>query len=136
MYWYYYNLDNLLKPFIVDLIRSLTLENRSFRRGIFSKLIALMKPFIIITLFIQFALNAQSYVFDDVAQDQGLDFIHDHGGSGEKYYVETMGSGVCLLDFDNDNDLDIYFCQGAALPGWDKNTVLANKLFRNDWSGC
>ncbi len=91
-----------------------------------------MKPLIIITLFIQFALNAQSYVFDDVAQDQGLDFIHDHGGSGEKYYVETMGSGVCLLDFDNDNDLDIYFCQGAPLPGWDKNTVLANKLFRND----
>jgi len=35
-----------------------------------------MKPLIIITLFIQFALNAQSYVFDDVAQDQGLDFIH------------------------------------------------------------
>ena len=91
-----------------------------------------MKPLAIITLSFYFSLNAQSYVFDDLTNEQGLDFIHDHGGSGEKYYVETMGSGVCLLDFDNDNDLDIYFCQGAALPGWDKNTVLANKLFRND----
>ena len=63
-----------------------------------------MKLLAIITLSFYFSLNAQSYVFDDLTNEQGLDFIHDHGGSGEKYYVETMGSGVCLLDFDNDND--------------------------------
>ena len=91
-----------------------------------------MKPLAIITLSIYISLNAQSYVFDDLTNEQGLDFIHDHGGSGEKYYVETMGSGVCLIDYDNDQDLDIYFCQGAPLPGWNKNIVLANTLFRND----
>ena len=55
---------------------------------------------------------------------QGLIFKHDHGGSGERHYIESIGSGVCLLDYDNDNDLDIYFCQGSELPGWDKDIVL------------
>ncbi len=91
-----------------------------------------MKPLIIISLLINLTLDAQSFVFEDAAKDQGLDFIHDHGGSGEKFYVETMGSGVCLLDYDNDGDLDIYFCQGAPLPGWDKNIQLKNRLYQND----
>ncbi|SVA67012.1 uncharacterized protein METZ01_LOCUS119866, partial [marine metagenome] len=83
-------------------------------------------------LFARVPAGTQDIFFYDLAQDQGLDFVHDHGGSGEKYYVETMGSGVCLLDYDNDHDLDIYFCQGAALPGWDKKIILENKLFQND----
>lgn len=82
-------------------------------------------------LFVSF-LSSQTLEFRDVATNQGLIFHHDHGGSGEKYYVETMGSGVCLFDYDNDGDLDIYFLQGAPLPGWDKNIILENKLFRND----
>tara|TARA_B100000809_G_C15139480_1_gene532389 strand:- start:550 stop:2079 length:1530 start_codon:yes stop_codon:yes gene_type:complete len=43
-----------------------------------------------------------------------------------------MGSGICLLDYDNDGDLDAYFPQGAPLLGWEKNIVLENKLYRND----
>ncbi len=83
------------------------------------------------TLFIQLSFG-QSYIYNDLAELEGLDFNHDHGGIGQKYYVETMGSGVCLLDYDNDNDLDIYFCQGAPLPGWNEDEILENKLFRND----
>ena len=75
---------------------------------------------------------AQSLVFIDIADDQLLNFVHDHGGTGEKYYMETMGSGVCLFDYDNDGDLDAYFLQGASLPGWDKEIILENKLYRND----
>ena len=74
----------------------------------------------------------QSLVFKDVADNQLLNFIHDHGGTGEKYYIETMGSGVCLFDYDNDGDLDSYFLQGSSLPGWDKKIILENKLYRND----
>ena len=77
-------------------------------------------------------LFSEGFTFIDESGSQGLSFIHDHGGSGERYYVETIGSGVCLLDYDNDNDLDLYFCQGASLPGWNKDILLENKLFRND----
>ena len=77
-------------------------------------------------------LFSDEFLFKDESESQGLIFTHDHGGSGEKYYIETMGSGVCLLDYDNDKDLDVFFCQGAALPGWDKKFILENKLFRND----
>jgi hypothetical protein len=43
-----------------------------------------------------------------------------------------MGSGVCLLDYDNDGDLDIYFTQGAPLPGWKGTQPLTNRLYQNN----
>ena len=92
----------------------------------------MMRSLVTTIIFLTNTLFAQSFDFVDQAGRNGLEFDHAHGGSGEKFYVETMGSGVCLLDYDNDNDLDIYFCQGAPLPGWEKNLKLENKLFRND----
>lgn len=77
-------------------------------------------------------LSAQKLSFRDVAEERGLDFVHDHGGTDQKFYVETMGSGCCLLDYDNDSDLDVFFLQGAPLPGWKKELTLRNQLFRND----
>jgi len=74
----------------------------------------------------------QPLVFKDVADIQLLNFVHDHGGTGEYYYIESMGSGVCLFDYDNDGDLDAYFLQGASLPGGDKEITLENKLYRNE----
>ncbi|MBC8345519.1 MAG: CRTAC1 family protein [Candidatus Marinimicrobia bacterium] len=78
------------------------------------------------------SLVGQDLSFIDVAKNTGLHFTHDHGGNGEKFYVETMGSGVCLVDYDNDGDLDIYFTQGAPLPGWDGSRQLTNKLYQNN----
>ncbi len=79
-----------------------------------------------------YVLFAQQISFKDVAPERGLNFVHDHGGTDQKFYIETMGSGCCLLDYDNDNDLDIFFLQGAPLPGWNKKVTLRNQLFRND----
>jgi hypothetical protein len=47
----------------------------------------------------------------------GIDFVHQMGGSGEKFVVETMGSGLALFDADGDGDQDVYLLQGAPLPG-------------------
>ena len=91
-----------------------------------------MVSFFFISVFVLSVVSGQSWGFYDFAQIQNLNFKHDHGGSGRYFYVESMGGGVCLLDYDNDGDLDIYFTQGAPLPGWDKNIILENKLFRND----
>jgi len=88
--------------------------------------------FLFILVFISSIGFGESWGLYDLAQIQNLNFKHDHGGSGKYFYVESMGGGVCLLDFDNDGDLDIYFTQGAPLPGWEKNIILENKLFRND----
>ena len=76
----------------------------------------------------------QSLQFKDIADKQLLNFVHDHGGSGEYYYIESMGSGICIFDYDSDGDLDAYFPQGASLPGWGKKIILENKLYRNDGS--
>ena len=73
---------------------------------------------------------SQKFNFNDQSESQGLIFHHDHGGSGERYYIVTIGLGVSLFDYDNENDLDVYFCQGSPFPGWNKNINLENKLFR------
>ncbi len=83
-------------------------------------------------LILKSTLSAQPLSFKDVAAERGLNFVHDHGGTDQKFYIETMGSGCCLLDYDNDNDLDVFFLQGAPLPGWKKEVTLRNQLFRND----
>jgi len=77
-------------------------------------------------------LLGQGIRFKDHAKQRSLNFKHDHGGSGEYYYVESMGSGICMFDYDNDGDLDAYFPQGSSLPGWNKKIQLENKLYRND----
>ncbi|NIU68156.1 MAG: hypothetical protein GWN73_23180, partial [Actinobacteria bacterium] len=49
----------------------------------------------------------------------GVDFRHHHGGSGEYYMVETMGSGVAVFDYDGDGDPDLFFVDGGVLPGYE-----------------
>ncbi|MCY4026512.1 MAG: hypothetical protein OXH75_09405, partial [Acidobacteria bacterium] len=80
--------------------------------------------------------------FTERAEASGLDFVHFNGMSGEFYFEEMVGSGVALLDFDNDGDLDVYLVQGAML-GAGKTLAdalippamplpLTDRLYRND----
>lgn len=53
--------------------------------------------------------------------------------SGRLYFVEMMGAGGALFDYDNDGDLDIYAVQGHALePGRPPDSALVDQLYRND----
>ena len=61
----------------------------------------------------------------------GLDFRHHHGGSGERYMVETVVGGLALLDYDDDGDLDVLFVDGGVLPGYEGPTP-RSRLYRND----
>jgi enediyne biosynthesis protein E4 len=59
--------------------------------------------------------------FSDITHAAGLDKFHYKSGTPEKGTIlETPGSGVALLDYDNDGWLDIYLVNGstfAALKG-------------------
>jgi enediyne biosynthesis protein E4 len=68
----------------------------------------------------------------DVTQQTGITFIHTDGSSGNRYIVETVASGLALFDFDNDGDVDIYFLNGAPLPGTGITNVPRNSLWRNE----
>ena len=54
-------------------------------------------------------------VFQDVAAQAGLTRWHNTTGTPEKQLIiEAKGSGVCLLDYDNDGWLDIYLVNGST----------------------
>src|SRR5947207_4123816 len=53
--------------------------------------------------------------FTDITRSTNIDFKHENSATSSKYLVETMGSGVALLDYDNDGRLDIFFTNGARI---------------------
>ena len=55
--------------------------------------------------------------FTDVTAQAGIHFRHNSGAFGKKYLPETMGSGVCVLDYDNDGWQDILFVNSMNWPG-------------------
>jgi hypothetical protein len=55
--------------------------------------------------------------FVDATAASGITFRHHSGAFGKKYLPETMGSGVCVLDYDNDGSQDILFVNSMDWPG-------------------
>jgi len=73
-------------------------------------------------------------VFADATRESGLGAFHHRAGTPEKRTIlEVPGSGVALLDYDNDGWLDVYLLNGstfAALEGKEpapKAVLLRNK---------
>ena len=76
-------------------------------------------------------------VFQDVTKTAGLaSWQHLMGTPQKKYILETDGSGVGLIDYDNDGWLDIYLVNGStysALAG--EETPPHAALFHNNHDG-
>jgi hypothetical protein len=71
----------------------------------------------------------------EASEAAGIRFRHWDGSSGRYSIVETLASGVGLLDYDADGDLDIYFLNGRVLFPDDPVPSAAtprNALYRND----
>ena len=71
----------------------------------------------------------------DVTAETGIRFRHTDGSSGRRYIVETMSAGLALLDYNGDGYVDVYFLNGAPLPGTEVDVPPRNALYRNegDW---
>ncbi len=76
-------------------------------------------------------------VFEDVTKKAGLSgWVHKMGVPEKKFIVETNGSGVGLIDFDNDGWLDIYLVNGSTLAALDgKEAAPKAALFHNNHDG-
>ncbi len=76
-------------------------------------------------------------VFQDIARQAGLTrWKHVSGTSSKQSLLETIGSGVALLDYDNDGWLDIYLVNGSTFQALDgKATPPQAALFHNNRDG-
>ena len=82
-------------------------------------------------------VDGATVVFRDITKQAGLDkFLHRSGTREKKTILDTIGSGVALLDYDNDGWLDIYLLNGsteAAMKG--EETAPRAMLFHNNHDG-
>ncbi len=63
---------------------------------------------------------------------QGVDFVLNNGSIPDKPIPDSTLGGVGVVDCDNDGLLDIYFANGARLPGFEKSDPsFYNRLYRN-----
>jgi hypothetical protein len=62
--------------------------------------------------------------------------MHNDGGSGRRYIVETVASGLGIIDYNNDGYPDLLFLNGNPLPGSPKpSRPLSNELYCNNRDG-
>jgi len=76
-------------------------------------------------------------VFQDVTKSAGLgEWRHVMGGPEKTFILESNGSGVGLIDYDNDGWLDIYLVNGSTFNALDgKETPPHAALFHNNHDG-
>ncbi len=68
-------------------------------------------------------VNTGPIIFQDVSAKAGLTSWHHTMGTLQKnYIIETTGSGVALLDYDNDGWLDIYLVNGSTYEALEGKT--------------
>ena len=93
-------------------------------------------------LFLSFILGTYSHSqvkFTDVTDHAGINFHHFDGRTGDKYLIETLGSGALFFDYDLDGDQDLYIVNATHItpPANQKDVSLhpANKLYKNNGDG-
>ena len=87
------------------------------------------------SILIPFVSADTNIQFVDVTQEAGIHYKHVDGRSGQKYFMETLGSGAAFFDYDGDGDPDLYFVNGAPLPGYVSQAIPTNCLYENNGDG-
>jgi len=83
-----------------------------FRRQFVGSLAAILAVGLLLA-----ASPSRRFVFEDITPVSGITFSAENGASSEKMMIETMGSGVGVLDYDQDGRSDLIFVNGGGRPG-------------------
>ncbi|MGI9472566.1 MAG: CRTAC1 family protein [Rubripirellula sp.] len=76
-----------------------------------------------------------SLAMTEMRDSSGIAFDHESGREGEKLLPETMGSGVAVLDYNNDGHLDLLLVNSSLWP-WSEGEPQSSpcKLYAGDGS--
>jgi enediyne biosynthesis protein E4 len=72
--------------------------------------------------------------FAEVTDAAGVRFQHQAPHTSRKYLIETMGSGVALLDYDNDGRLDLFLVNGAPFSDPTPKGTIPQKTGPEYWN--
>ena len=73
--------------------------------------------------------------FTDIRKSAGIAFVQDSTESDQKYYLETMGTGLAWLDYNQDGLMDLFLVQSAATDAYKPPHPLRSALYRNNGDG-
>ena len=74
--------------------------------------------------------RATTVRFSDIRASAGITFLQDSTQSPEKYYLETMGTGVAWIDYDQDGLLDLFFVQSGVTDAYKPDHLLHSALYQ------
>ena len=74
-------------------------------------------------------------VFVDITGEAGIRFEHISGSPEKSYIFEAKGGGVCLLDYDLDGVLDVFFVNGSTLEDVQKGVNHPHAFYRANGDG-
>ena len=82
------------------------------------------------------AEDASEIQFINRQKASGIQFVLDNCPTEDKPVIDSVLGGVALFDYDNDGYLDIFFTNGASIPGLTKNgPQFYNRLYHNNHDG-
>jgi hypothetical protein len=82
------------------------------------------------------ASNGLTFAFTEIAARAGLTAATVYGGvRSNRFLLETTGTGVAALDYDNDGWLDAFIANGTTLEGFPKGKEPTSHLYRNKRDG-
>jgi hypothetical protein len=73
--------------------------------------------------------------FTDIRKQAGISFLQDSTQTEEKLYLETMGTGVGWLDYDQDGLMDLYFVQSGPTELYKPDHAMRSALYHNNGDG-
>ena len=73
--------------------------------------------------------------FTDLRKQAGITFLQDSTQTEDKLYLETMGTGVGWLDYDQDGLMDLYFVQSGPTELYKPDHPMRSALYHNNGDG-